>query len=393
MFMSLSQMVEEMANMHQSFNEERMKMQQVERDYYSGIVEEVKNLTDEVEGKKRKLECWSKELDERQALTEFDRQKLDEEKKIKKMNDERNGSLLLASLEQFQKALENMSRLVEKQKNDVRNNSPQLASVEQKKADENVLRMVEEQKREKEAALHKILQLEKELDAKQKLELEIKSLKAKIQMMKHLGNANNADLQKKLEVMTAELGQKDEDLAYVESLNQTLIMKERQINDELQEGRKELIQVLKDTLSSTVRTTIGIKRMGEIDEKPFLNTFKQRFPPEEAQLQASTQCSLWQQYLNNPEWHPFKIIYYAEGNSEIQEIVDEEDERLQNLKLELGDDIYMAVVTALKELNEYNPSGRYVIPELWNFKEERKATLKEVIAYIVKNIKTLKRKR
>ncbi|KAJ9189922.1 hypothetical protein P3X46_001170 [Hevea brasiliensis] len=307
-------------------------MQQVERDYYSGIVEEVKNLTDEVEGKKRKLECWSKELDERQALTEFDRQKLDEEKKIKKM-------------------------------------------------------------REKEAALHKILQLEKELDAKQKLELEIKSLKAKIQMMKHLGNANNADLQKKLEVMTAELGQKDEDLAYVESLNQTLIMKERQINDELQEGRKELIQVLKDTLSSTVRTTIGIKRMGEIDEKPFLNTFKQRFPPEEAQLQASTQCSLWQQYLNNPEWHPFKIIYYAEGNSEIQEIVDEEDERLQNLKLELGDDIYMAVVTALKELNEYNPSGRYVIPELWNFKEERKATLKEVIAYIVKNIKTLKRKR
>ncbi|KAF2301501.1 hypothetical protein GH714_025167 [Hevea brasiliensis] len=343
MFMSLSQMVEEMANMHQSFNEERMKMQLVESDHYSGIVEEVKNLTDEVEGKKRKLECWSKELDERQALIEFDRQKLDEEKKIKKMND-------------------------------VRNNSPQLASVEQKKADENVLRMVEEQKREKEAALHKILQLEKELDAKQKLELEIKKLKAKIQMMKHLGNANNTALQMKLEVMTAELGQKDEDLAYVESLNQTLIMKERQINDELQEGRKELIQ-----------------RMGEIDEKPFLNTFKQRFPPEEAQLQASTQCSLWQQYLNNAEWHPFKIINNAEGNS--QEIVDDEDERLQNLKLEWGDDIYMAVVTALKELNEYNPSGRYVIPELWNFKEERKATLKEVIAYIVKNIKTLKRKR
>ncbi|KAF2301482.1 hypothetical protein GH714_025015 [Hevea brasiliensis] len=349
MFMSLSQMVEEMANMHQSFNEERMKMQLVEIDYYSGIVEEVKNLTDEVEGKKRKLECWSKELDERQALIEFDRQKLDEEKKIKKMND-------------------------------VRNKSPQLASVEQKKADENFLRMVEEQKREKEAALHKILQLEKELDAKQKLELEIKKLKAKIQMMKHLGNANNAALQKKMKMMTAELEQKDEDLVFVESLNQTLIMKERQTNDELQEGRKELIQ-----------DYYWIKRMGEIDEKPFLNTFKQRFPPEEAQLQASTQCSLWQQYLNNPEWHPFKIINNAEGNS--QEIVDEESERLQNLKLEWGDDIYMAVVTALKELNEYNPSGRYVIPELWNFKEERKATLKEVIAYIVKNIKTLKGKR
>lgn len=78
--------------------------------------------------------------------------------------------------------------------------------------------------------------------------------------------------------------------------------------------------------------------------------------------------------------------------SNVQEIIDEEDEKIKSLK-ELGDEIYMAVTTALKELNEYNPSGRYVIPDLWNFKEGRKATLKEVISYIVGNIRRLKRKR
>ena len=77
----------------------------------------------------------------------------------------------------------------------------------------------------------------------------------------------------------------------------------------------------------------------------------------------------------------------------VLEIVNEDDEKLRNLKQEWGEGIYEEVVTALKEVNEYNPSGRYVISELWNFKENRKATLKEVISYIVKNIKTVKRKR
>lgn len=77
----------------------------------------------------------------------------------------------------------------------------------------------------------------------------------------------------------------------------------------------------------------------------------------------------------------------------LQEVIDENDEKLSNLKKDWGDDVYKAVVTALLELNEYNPSGRYSIPELWNFKDGRKATLKEVIAYVVKNIKTHKRKR
>lgn len=74
----------------------------------------------------------------------------------------------------------------------------------------------------------------------------------------------------------------------------------------------------------------------------------------------------------------------------IQEIINEDDELLRNLREEWGNEVCDAVISAFKEMNEYNPSGRYVVSELWNFKEKRKATLKEVIAYILKNLKTLK---
>lgn len=85
--------------------------------------------------------------------------------------------------------------------------------------------------------------LEKQLDAKQKLEMEIEELKGKLQVMKHLGDDNDGAVQEKMKEMNDELEQKVEDLGDVESLNQTLIVKERQSNDELQEARKELIQV------------------------------------------------------------------------------------------------------------------------------------------------------
>lgn len=351
--MSLSRMLEEKDRLHYAFVEETRKMQRLARDNVRRILEEQEKLSCELETKKKKLDSWSKQLNKREALTERERQKLD----------------------------------ADRQQNDLRNNSLQLASMEQKKADENVLRLVEEQKREKEEALSKILQLEKQLDAKQKLEMEIEDLKGKLEVMKHLGDEDDAAVQKKMKEMNDELESKIDDLDEMESLNKTLIAKERQSNDELQEARRELIQGLSDLIGAD--NNIGVKRLGEIDPKPFQDACKNKFPLEEAQVEASTLCSLWQENLKATEWHPFKIIH-VEGTP--KEIIDEEDEKIKSLK-ELGDEIYMAVTTALKELNEYNPSGRYVIPDLWNFKEGRKATLKEVISHIVGNIRRLKRKR
>ncbi|PWA39803.1 factor of DNA methylation 1 [Artemisia annua] len=77
----------------------------------------------------------------------------------------------------------------------------------------------------------------------------------------------------------------------------------------------------------------------------------------------------------------------------LERVIKEDDELLRDLKAEWGTSIHDAVVAALIETYECNASGSYVVSELWNFKENRKATLKEVISYILKNIKNLKRKR
>ncbi|KAF6151201.1 hypothetical protein GIB67_037409 [Kingdonia uniflora] len=106
-------------------------------------------------------------------------------------------------------------------RNVVKKNFLHLASMEQRKADEKVLRLVEEQKREKEAAMNKILTLEKELDVKQKLELEITELKGKMKVMNHIEEKDDNGVQHKMKEMQEELEEKGEEIGDMESMNTT----------------------------------------------------------------------------------------------------------------------------------------------------------------------------
>lgn len=352
--LSLDKAMEEKEALLQAYNIEIQKMQCLARDHSRRIFEENERLRSQLDSKRKELDLRCEQLDKLVAQNDMEKSKLD----------------------------------VEKQKNALRNSSLHMASLEQKKADENVLKLVEEQKKEKEVALNKILNLEKQLDAKQKLELEIQQLKGKLNVMKYMGGEDDTGVKKKMEEMSEELQDKIEEMEGLEALNQTLVVKERMSNDELQDARKELILGLSDMLGG--RTLIGIKKMGEIDEKAFHIACKRKFAKADADTNAALFCSEWQEHLKDPKWHPFKVI--TDGDKS-QEVLREDDEKLVALKREFGDEVYNAVTTALIELNAYNPSGRYVIPELWNFKEGRKATLKEVIQYVLKQLKTLKRKR
>lgn len=91
---------------------------------------------------------------------------------------------------------------------------------------------------EKEAAFHKLLEMEKQLDARQKLELEIQQLEDKLQVMTHMNGEKD-----KIFEFNEELKQKIEEMESVDAMNQALLIKENLAKEELEGARKILIKV------------------------------------------------------------------------------------------------------------------------------------------------------
>lgn len=97
--------------------------------------------------------------------------------------------------------------------------------------------------RQKEELHNRIIQLEKQLDAKQALELEIERMRGTLNVMKHMEDDEDCEVLQKMESLIKDMREKEGELEDLEALNQTLIIRERNSNDELQDARKELISV------------------------------------------------------------------------------------------------------------------------------------------------------
>ncbi|XWS65979.1 hypothetical protein CRYUN_Cryun05aG0160700 [Craigia yunnanensis] len=198
--------------------------------------------------------------------------------------------------------------------------------------------------------------LRKELEEKSKALKDLESRYNCLTVQQILTNQELLDAQ--VAALRKELEEKSESLQDLDNRCNCLTVKQNLTNQELQDARKELIIGLKDMLNS--RTTLGVKRMGEINQKAFEFACLLKFPNEDWQEICAKLCSSWEQNVQDPKWHPFKMILFQ---GKLQEIVDENDGKLKELRNKYGEVAFEAVSTALMEMNEYNASGRYAVPE------------------------------
>ncbi|CAG7893939.1 unnamed protein product [Brassica rapa] len=268
---------------------------------------------------------------------------------------------------------------------------------EMKEIREEIEKLKKELKEELKETREKIEKLKKELkelkerkeDLEKKIEEKLKKIrKEHNEELKNVITEKNEMVRIVMKDNDKKLEEKRCELEELEDTNSTLIIKERQSTGEIQEAFTELIMGLRDL--SCEGSLIRVKRMGHVDEKLFMKVCKQKFIDENVEVEYAMLCSKWQNALNDSAWHPFKRVGTGEN---MKEVVDDEDEKLKSLREEWGEDVKNAVKTAIEEMNEFNPSGRYSVPVLWNFEHGRKATLKEGIAHMTQQIKNLKRKR
>ncbi|XP_040865537.1 factor of DNA methylation 1-like [Glycine max] len=239
-----------------------------------------------------------------------------------------------------------------------------LATEKQMKARSDVLSLLEKHQMEKKAVSDALLKLEKEMGNEQKLNLEIAELEEQLKVLKCV-NSEEADHENKRKIEIEEIEEKLEDMnfyMFVKDDENQALKKVQEAKTELEDARQQIINLL------AVGTVLS-------------------------QLMLSVQKLIECIYLTIQE-----LPQFLKGVTKIQikkfgeEVIDENDPKLLSLKNDLGEEAYVAVVTDLKELHEYDNSNdaenthnsieKQVIPEIWDSQNGRRATVTEALKYI-----------
>ncbi|CAM0879166.1 unnamed protein product [Alopecurus aequalis] len=348
----LAKEVDAMEELIEYQHEEIYKMQQCHHIQRQKIIDENQKLRSALKEKIQELGWGSKKLDEQAAQSDFDRVI-------------------------FQK---------EKEKNEVERKHLTMAAEEQLKADTLFLNLVEEQERETKLALHKDLESQKLMLERQTLEVEVKQLQGELEVLEIMPY-EEMEKKKKIDELRKKLDDKYEDMESAVSLQQDLINKQKEYNNELRPAREKLIDGFLDITNG--RGNIGIKIIGKVDKKTFINACK-NLPSEDAEVIATILYSKWEAQIES---------WFAMVHGKNMEIISKDNEKLQELKEKHSEEIYTLVTKALDEINEYKSyreehGGQiYGVPELWNYKAGRLATVKEGIQYALEKWISNKRKR
>ncbi|KAG5117176.1 hypothetical protein JHK84_043289 [Glycine max] len=342
-------------------------------------MEKNKKLQQEIDTMNDELDRWCQQLIEQEKSTIQQRRKFEEEKKSQ------------------------MESLI-------------LATEKQMKARSDVLSLLEKQEMEKKAVSDALLKLEKEMGNEQNLNLEIAELEEQLKVLKCV-NSEEANHENKRKIEIEEIEEKLEDMIFDMSVkddeNQALKKKVQEAKTELEDARQQIIKLLAvgivlsqlmlsvqkliECICLTIQelprflkgvTKIQIKKFGEVSGRSFKKVCMNRYKNnKKASSESVKLCAKWQKEILDSTWHPFKIVEVE--RKEIQEVIDENDPKLLSLKNDLGEEAYVAMVTALKELHEYhnsddaknthNSSEKQVIPKIWDPQNGRRATVTEAL--------------
>lgn len=76
----------------------------------------------------------------------------------------------------------------------------------------------------------------------------------------------------------------------------------------LSSGGKSYFCILQHFRDRSVLAYIAVKQMGDLDTKPFREAMKRKYSEDEVDEKALELCSLWEENLKDPSWHPFKVV-------------------------------------------------------------------------------------